>query len=773
MKKLFLMVTYAMVLCVSCFLFCPFVCAEDQTGNPQESAKEVKLIEVKQNKSVSTPTIIAKIRTAPGEIFSKEVLNEDIKRLYATGYFTDVSVDVQGYEDGVKVIFIITEKPIIRQILFEGNRSIQAKRLQDIVKSKEGEFLDNRQLKDDVSEIYKLYEKKGFHLAQVNYSTTVDANTNKVQVIFTVDEGIKSKVRNIFLTGNASFKTKKLLKLMKTRKAALFSSGYFKEEVFDEDIERLKIFYEDNGFIEAKVGSSLEYTSGNRFINIHIEVSEGKKYFVGETQISGNKIFDVTDIKSKLKMKKNSVFSQSALKKDEQNIQDLYFEQGYIFADVRSATVVNESTGSIDVTYNIAEGELCYVDKIIVKGNTKTKDVVIRRELRIFPGDKFDGVKLRRSKEKLYNLGYFEEIGYDIEEGSAPTKKNLVVTVKETKTGEFSFGGGYSSIDRLVGFIEIAQNNFDIMSFPNFTGAGQVLRIRAELGKSRRDYLVSFTEPWIFGRPVSFGFDLYRRTQYRSGTSGFSYDEQRTGGDVRLGRSFGEFNRGELTYRLEEVKISDVPADASEDFTAEEGANVLSSLNFLFSRDTSDNIFNPTRGYNAYISTEVTGGPFGGDKDFISHNAGGSVYFTHFKNFVLELKLRAGIVDVFSNAERVPIYERFFAGGANTIRGYKERKVGPKDISGEPIGGKSLLIGNAEYTFPLFEYLKGAVFYDVGNVWSKISDIGSGGYKAGAGLGVRVKTPLGPIKVDFGYPLSKTSGEKKQGRFYFNMTRGF
>ncbi len=747
--------------------------AEEELAQTQQGIKKVKVVEVRQNKTVSTQTIISKIRTSPGEVFSREILNEDIKRLYSLGYFTDVSVDVQEYEDGLKVIFIITEKSIIKQVLFSGNRSIRDKRLQDIVKSKVGEFLDNRQLKDDTSEIYKFYEKKGFHLAKVDFEINIDSVTNKATVTFKIDEGVKSKVKQIKISGNKSFKASKLLKLMKTKRAWLFSSGFFKKDVFDEDIERLKIFYEDNGFINIKITPHTEYIRDNRFININIEIEEGNKYQVGDIKIKGNKVFSSQEIFPKLKMKTGSIFSHNALKRDEQNIQDLYFEKGYIFADARADTLLNEETENIDISYNITEGEVCYVDKIIIKGNTKTKDVVIRRELRIFPGERFDGVKLRRSKEKLYNLGFFEEVSYDIEEGSSPTKKNLAVTVKEAKTGEFSFGGGYSSIDRLVGFIEIAQNNFDIMNFPNFTGAGQNLKVRAELGRTRKDYLVSFTEPWVFDRPISFGFDLYRTTHYRSGTSGFSYDEQRTGGDIRLGKAFGEFNRGDLTYRLEEVKISDVPTNASADFKAEEGTNTVSSLMCQLSRDTRDSVFNPTTGYSAYFSSEIAGGPFGADKDFIKNLTGTSIYFTQFEAFVLELKLRAGTVDTFSDSPRVPIYERFFAGGANTIRGYKERKVGPKDISGEPIGGESMVVANAEYTFPLFEYIKGAAFYDVGNVWEKVSDIGSGDYKSGTGLGVRIKTPIGPVKLDYGYPLDELPGEKKKGRFYFSMSRGF
>ncbi|MBI1976022.1 MAG: BamA/TamA family outer membrane protein, partial [Candidatus Omnitrophica bacterium] len=395
-------------------------------------------------------------------------------------------------------------------------------------------------------------------------------------------------------------------------------------------------------------------------------------------------------------------------------------------------------------------------------------------ELRIKPGERYDGTKIRRSKERLYNLGYFEEVAFDTEAASEPTKRDLAISVKEAKTGEFSFGAGFSSVDKLLGFVQVAQNNFDIANPPTFTGDGQKLALRANVGTVRRDYEVSFTEPWIFDHPVLFGFDLYNRTTLRESDIGFGFDEERRGGALRLGKEFREYLRGDLTYRLERIAISDVSASATDDLKRESGRNSISSLASQLTLDTRDNIFAPSRGYTVSGSLETAGGLLGADKDFIKAISSGALYLSTWQNWVLEFHLRGGWASEFGDSKDVPIYERFFAGGANTIRGYRERRIGPKDSNtDDPIGGKSMMIANVEYVFPIVEVLKGSIFYDTGNVWRRAGDIGSGTFRSGTGVGMRIKTPIGPVKLDWGYPLNPPAGESKKGRFHFNISRGF
>jgi len=501
---------------------------------------------------------------------------------------------------------------------------------------------------------------------------------------------------------------------------------------------------------------------------ITLNIAEGKKYLTGQIGIIGNKLFPIEEIKEQLEMITGEVFSEYNSRQDIRRIQEYYFARGYIFAEVSSDETLHRDTGVVDIIYKITEGELAYVDKIRIEGNLKTKDIVIRRELKIKPGDKFDGGKLQRSKEKLYNLGYFEEVTYDIEPGSSPQKKDLTISVKEKKTGEFSFGGGYSSVDQFVGFVQLSQGNFDLFNFPTFTGGGQALSIRGEFGQRRKRYEFSFTEPWIFNQPVSFGFDAYDRIHTWE-----NYNEEKQGGDVRLGKRFGEYNSAGLMYKAEKVRIYDVTTTQPEIFN-ERGSNWISSMILTLTRDTRDNVYVPTKGILVSGRGQCAGGFLGGEKDFYTLSGLFATYFSYFEKLVLELKLRVATADNYDDTQTVPISERLFAGGANTIRGYGDRMVGPPDNGASPVGGKTMLVFNAECTFPIIEVVKGAVFYDVGNVWRDSYHVDFTELVSGVGAGVRVKTPIGPIKLDYGFGLNYRDWDaNKNGQFYFSMSRGF
>ncbi len=749
------------------------------SGRSEEPAKIVRALDVKGNKTVSTLTILSKVKTQIGQPLSSVVLNEDLKRLYGLGFFTDVRIEQEDVTDGVKVVFLVTEKPVLSEIKIEGNKKINKDQIKKEMTSVVGDFVDQKRVRDDVAAVKKLYEKKGFSEAKIEDSLEVDSEAGKAVLHLTIDEGIKVRVKDIRVIGNASLKTGDILGKMKTKKASFWGfvqSGYLKEDELAEDVERIKAFYDENGFSDVDVKTDTEPLGtkpGDTLLKITIK--EGKKYLVGEIRLNGNSVIPTKDIEKVLKMTQGKPFSRRGLRLDVGNVQDLYFDKGYLSAQLRSESVYNESTDRVDVSYLITENDLNTVGKVSIQGNTKTKDIVIRRELRAYPGESFSGAKLKRSKERLYNLGFFEDVRFDTEPGTSPNVKDLVVTVKEAKTGEFSFGGGFSSVDSILGFAQIRQKNFDWQNGRTFTGAGQDFAMRVEIGSVRKTAELSFTEPWVFGYPYSFGFDLYRRDFNRSNRSGYFFDETKTGGDLRLGKEFTEYDKGLLMYRLEEVKISNIPAAASQALKDELGKNVTSSMALTLTHDERDNLYNPSTGYLLSGTGEVAGGPLGGDKDFWKLSGVGSTYLKNLDQCVLELKIRGGIVDEYDKSLRVPIYERFFAGGANTIRGYRERRIGPRDPGNqEPIGGEGFWIGNIEETFPIYpDLIKGAVFFDTGNVYDQVGDFGSGGVFSGFGAGVRIKTPIGPVKLDMGYPLDDVTGEKKGLRFYFNISQGF
>lgn len=755
--KKILIFTFIFILGISSFLYA------------LGSKRKVLEIEVINNKVVSQQSILSKLQTKKDTDYSPVTLSDDIKRLYATGLFSDVSADIVNMDDGVKVVFNVQEKPVLSEIRFKGNRRIKTNKLLKEINIKKEEIFDKFKLKEDVENLKSFYAKKGYSLAVLKYD--IEEKDNKVLVTINISEGARIRIRKISFQGSDSYRDKRMFKLIKTKKKGWFNSGFFKKDVLSEDEDRIRGFYQFEGFIDVQVSTSITYHETRPWMFITFEIIEGKQYKVGKVDLYGNSVFTNDELKDGLKLSGGEVYSESKLRADTAKIQSDYFDEGYIAASVKADTVLNSQTGHVDISYGVGEGEVAYVDKINLSGNTRTKDVVLRREMRLFPGDRYNGDKLRRSRQRIQNLGFFEEVSFDTQEEptTLPDKYDLDVFVKESKTGEFSFGAGYSSIDQFIGFINLTQKNFDLFNFPGFSGAGQTLGINMEVGSSRKDYELSFMEPWFLGYPVSTGFSVYSRSRYWD-----KYDEKRTGGNFFIGREFGEYWGGRLTYRYEGVRIGDMADDTSTDVAREEGKNFISSLKTSISHDSRDNRFNPSTGFYNILSCEYAGGVLGGDKDFIKYETLNYKYFPLGQQAVLEFGLRLGIVEAFDDSIYVPVYERFYAGGANTIRGYKERRVGPEGEFGDPIGGRLRGLFNAEYIYQLTPGLKWAFFYDTGNVWATHGDFVWDNLKlrSSIGTGIRVKTPLGPIKLDYGYALDPKEGDNA-GRFHFSMSQQF
>ncbi|NQT22841.1 MAG: outer membrane protein assembly factor BamA [Candidatus Omnitrophica bacterium] len=732
-------------------------------------------VRVKGNKAISEATILSKIKSKAGQKFNQDILNDDLKRLYALGYFTDVSMDVEDYKEGVMITVIVEEKPIVEDVVFEGNKKVGSKTLKNKMQIKAGEMLNYSKLSQDINELKDLYRKKGFQNIAIDYRIKTNKEENTATIKVLINERLRMRIKKVTVGGNVAVKTGVILDMMQTRPAWLLRRGYFDEEIFNADLEKITRHYQNLGYLDAKVTPSFDFDKTNKLIYVNLHVEEGTLYKTGNVTMSGKTVFPLEEVEKLIYMKKGDPFSYSVLSKDMNDIRQFYFLKGYMNVDIKADRKIDPSTNTIDLHYRINAGDVVYVGMIDIKGNTKTKDVVIRRELRIYPGERFDGDKIKRSKERLYNLGFFEDVYFDTQGTSDEDVRNLTISVKETKTGEFAFGGGYSSVDEFLGFVQITQKNFDLLNFPYFTGDGQFLSVRANLGTIRMDFDLSWTEPWIFDYPLSFGFDAYHRTHARQSQVGYGYQETRTGGDLRLGKEFGEYLASDIMYKLENVNITDLPDDATQDLVEERGDNWISIATLGIKYDTRDNIFSPRKGFLTQLVLENAGGPVGFDKDFWKAFFLVSYYYTFFDKFVLELKGRTGVADAYWNTDNVPIYERFYAGGAYTIRGYRERRVGPRDPgSNAPIGGESMGVGNAEVTFPIYEkIIKGAVFYDIGSVWRRWEDYFTGDFKSGVGAGVRVKTPIGPLKLDCGYPLNDNHNDEKKLEWYFSVSHGF
>jgi outer membrane protein insertion porin family len=605
-------------------------------------------------------------------------------------------------------------------------------------------------------------------------SVNVDPQTKEAVVTVKIAEGKKFKITKISFEGAQAFKDKQLRKLMKTKEKIWFLFGTFKEADFDKDIEKISFFYQKEGYLDVKVTPEFTYNKNNDTIQILIKIEEGPHYVTGEIKFKGNTLFPESELWQQLEMLPGLTYSQYYVAQDLEKIRQFYASEGYIEARVVPDVKLNQDNNKVDITYELQEGDLYFVEKVQIRGNTKTRDKVIRRELRIRPGERFDGKKIDKSKERLENLNYFEEITYDTEPTDAGSnRKDLIFRVKEKRTGELSFGGGISSIDTFMGFAEISQRNFDILNWPRFTGGGQSLSIRGQMGTIHQEYDATFVEPYLFNRPLTWATNIFLNSQDNKNTL---FGEQRMGASTTLSHLFKDVLRVGSGYTLERVKLTDVADNAPSTVTDFEGANWLSRLRAFTTFDNRDNVFSPTKGRVVNLSGELVGSFLGGDQEFYILRSGYTEYLTFRKKHQIEFQARLATSQAFGKSSTTPAFDRFFAGGLGTVRGFNYRRVGPQE-DGEAIGGQTLAVVNLDYTFPLplsiLDAFRGVVFIDAGSVSSDSYNIDFGKFAVSVGPGIKVKTPIGPLAFYYGLPIANRDTKDKNGRFEFSLSRSF
>ncbi|MFH0984955.1 MAG: outer membrane protein assembly factor BamA [Candidatus Omnitrophota bacterium] len=753
------------------------VAASPSSGasDPQGVSKvtpTVVAVEVRGNRIVSTNTILSKIQTKQGLALKQQTVNEDIKRLYATGFFEDVKLEVEELPAGYKLIVEVDEKPIVKQITFDGAITFKEDKLRKTLGVIEGQILDRKAVKKGEEEIRKLYADKGFRFLDLQTSVNVDSSTKEAIITITIFEGKKFKISKISFEGQKAFKAKQLSKLMKTKEKLFFLFGSFKEGDFEKDLEKISFFYQKEGYLDVKVVPEFNYDKDRNTIQIVIKIEEGQHYVTGEVKFKGNTLFPESELWQQLEMLPGLTYSQYYVAQDIEKIRQFYASEGYIEARVVPDVKLNRDSGKVDVAYEIQEGDLYFVEKVQIRGNTKTRDKVIRRELRIRPGERFDGKKIDKSKERLENLNYFEEITYDTEPTeSGSNRKDLIFRVKEKRTGELSFGGGVSSVDTFMGFAEISQRNFDMFNWPRFTGGGQSLSIRGQMGTVHQEYDVSFVEPYLFNKPISWGTNIFLNSQDNKNTL---FGERRMGASTTVSRLFKDVLRVGSGYTLERVKLEDVADTAPVSVTEFEGPDWLSRLRAFTTFDNRDNVFNPSKGRVLNLSGELVGSFLGGDQEFYILRSGYTEYLTIRKKHQLEFQARLATSQAFGKSSTTPAYDRFFAGGLGTVRGYNYRRVGPQE-DGEAVGGQTMAIVNLDYTFPLpyLDAFRGVLFVDAGNVSADSYNVDFGDFAVSVGPGIKVKTPIGPLAFYYGLPVLNRDTKNRNGRFEFSLSRSF
>jgi outer membrane protein insertion porin family len=739
---------------------------------PVPPAKKVVAVEVRGNRIVSTNTILSKIQTKQGLVLKQQTVNEDIKRLYATGFFEDVKLEVEELPEGFKLIAEVDEKPIIKQIVLEGFTTFKEDKLRKTLGVMEGQILDRKAVKKGEEAIRKLYADKGFRFVDLQASVNVDPQTKEAVITIKVFEGKKFKITKISFEGNQAFKSKQLLKLMKTKVKIWFLFGTFKEGEFEKDLEKISFFYQKEGYLDVQVAPEFSYNKDKNTIEILIKIQEGPHYVTGEVKFKGNTLFPESELWQQLEMLPGLTYSQFYVAQDIEKLRQFYASEGYVEARVVPDVKLNRENNKVDITYEIQEGDLYFVEKVQIRGNTKTRDKVIRRELRIRPGERFDGKKIEKSKERLENLNYFEEVTYDTEPTDAgANRKDLIFRVKEKRTGELSFGGGISSIDTFMGFAEISQRNFDILNWPRFTGAGQSLSLRGQVGTVHQEYDLSFVEPYLFNKPISWGTNIFATSQDNKNTL---FGEQRIGASTTVSRLFKDVLRAGGGYTLERVKLKDIADGAPISVTEFEGPDWLSRLRAFTTFDNRDNVFNPSKGRVINFGGDLIGSFLGGDQEYYILRSGYTEYLTIHKKHQLEFQARLATSQSFGKTSTTPAYDRFFAGGLGTVRGFNYRRVGPQE-DGEAIGGQTMAIVNFDYTFPLpyLEAFRGVFFIDAGNVSADSYNVDFGKVSVSVGPGIKVKTPIGPLAFYYGLPIANKDTEDENGRFEFSLSRSF
>ena len=752
----------------------------------QVAPQRVQQIEIRHvgPAAASDELIRANIRVKVGDALVKTNVDDDVRNLYNTGYFYNIRVAEERADGGVKLIYVVQGKPVLTDIKFTGNTKFSTSKLQKKLTSKIGQPLDERKLFADTQAMQKSYQQSGYQRTKVEYKLSINENAGRGTVTFEITEAPKVKVMEIQFVGADAFSHKTLAKQLKTKEHWMFSwltgTDKFKDDEFEDDKEKLTEFYRNKGYLDFEIKSvDFEYPKPNAMV-IKFQLFEGKIYKVGAVAVKGNDLFPTAEVEKDVKMTSGKTFTPEGQRKDVESIRDFYGSKGYIDSRVTAVRTPNTDTGNMDVTYQVVENDKSFVEKIEIKGNVKTKDKVIRRELAISPGEPFDMLQVKLSKQRLENLNYFEKVDAQPEPSEVKNRKNLVVSVEEKNTGNMSVGAGFSSVESVVGFVEVTQGNFDLFKPPQFTGGGQKMRLRASYGSRRQDYQLSFTEPWFLDRKLALGVDFYHRnTSFQSSL----YDEVQSGARLSLERAlWSDFVRGNVSYTIENVGIKNVNGAASPELKAEAGTQIVSKLGAGIVYDARTGGLVPTGGQRIEFLSELAGGPVGGEADFYRLELRGSQYLPGFwegQNW--ELLGRVGSIQAY-NGDRVTLFNRYFLGGPRSLRGFRYSHVAPVDSLNEPFGGTTYWLGSVEYNIPLVDRLRFALFYDIGNVYSSSfsfnpnSSRGERLYNDNVGAGFRINIPnLGPLRLDYGIPLTADRNQNKSGRFNFDVgfTRDF
>ena len=720
------------------------------TGIGAGAEENIYKIMILGNVKVEEGVIRGAIRSREGGPFSMERVREDLRSIFDLGSFTDVQVDVKSTPQGKEVIFIVVEKPSIKEVSIRGNDKVKLDDIKEKMTLTPRSILNVEKVKENSEQIRKVYFSKGYYGVKVEYKIDY-LETNEALVTFTISEGPKGHIQKIVFKGNKKIKSSQLKKVMQTKEwnilSILMKTGTLDEDMLKNDVQLLTAYYFDQGYLDAKISEPKINLSNPKKIQIEIEIAEGSQYHLGNIDFKGDVLTTKEALFRVLKIKRGDVYSNSVTRKEVNALTEKFSNQGYAYVEVNPDISVDNKNLIVNLTFEIEKKKRVFYERIQVLGNTKTRDKVIRRELSVAEGDLYNATNMNNSRDRLKKTGYFKEVDFTTSRGSTEEKINVDLKVEEAPTGAVTFGIGYSTIEKVVGSASVSDRNL--------FGLGYVGVLRVNLGTQTQSGRLSFMDPYFLGTRFSAGFDLYHeRIEYFT-----EYKYKITGGDLRIGRYLTNNIRVDALYKYEVIDVYDVADTAAAVIRLQEGKGTTSAISLTPSMDTRDDYFNPRRGQKSSFMIQDAGGILGGTNDFVKAVGMTSWFFPLPLNTTLNLRAQVGTIQPYGG-KIVPIYEKFFVGGINTVRGFEYGKAGPIDINGEPIGGNKMVVFNTELIFPISREigLKGALFFDVGkgfDTWSQITPL-----RFGAGPGIRWYSPFGPIHIDFGFNLNPRPGEK-------------
>jgi outer membrane protein insertion porin family len=718
----------------------------------QDNNNHVVKIDVEGNTNIEKEEIIARLKDFIGQQIDSKKLQKGISTVYELGFFKDVRMKAVDTGEGITLIASVQEKPQLKNLRFAGNRFIPARLIQRalMLGPEERRFVDRKLLDDCTDKILKICRDSGYYFAIAYPRVELDEKTNEVSVKYIIDEGKRVKVKKILLLGNVQITSKEIFNLMSTKAGGFFASDIFSDTDFLKDIEKITSLYHKNGFIKALVSNSLTFDDTNEHVAILISIDEGIKYYVGNISIAGNTALSETEFREIFPLKEGDVFNKQSFFEGLNNIYGFYSRNGFLQFKCGYHITHRDEARKSDIDISIQEDKSFTINDIIIKGNKKTRDEIIKRLLSVKENEIFDGYKVFITQRKLEGLGYFKKISILTEPTEYYNKRNLIIEVEEGGTSMFEAGIKYSTAYDTSFYTRFDEKNL--------FGRAQRLTFKSDLGGRKENVSLSFVEPYLFSRNLRLNTDLYL-TELKIPRRYFK--ERRSGGDIGLRAPLCGYTFGSIIYRHEEIKAFDIGPEISDYISP--GKTSLGSLTTGLARDTRDSYLYPLKGSLNSLNLETSADFLGSDYDFIKTTAESDFYFNMIGETVFLIRLRGGTVSTLGG-EMVPLFERFYLGGASTIRGYEEGEIAPRS------GGKAMGIVNLEYKIPLTKSKAfiSSLFYDIGNSWEKLSDFGEGGLKRGLGTSLDYNSRFGKMSLIYGYGIDKQKSE-----IYFNIGNNF